>query len=103
MRLKNILPCTVMLPVGGLGAECAFVQRQIERSDLSGPSPGVKEKSILMFVKDCREGDFLGGPVVKNPPSNAGDMGSVPGQGNSDPTCRRATKSTLQLLSPYDS
>ena len=24
-------------------------------------------------------GDFPGGPVVKNPPSNAGDMGSIPG------------------------
>ena len=23
--------------------------------------------------------DFLGGPVVKNPPANAGDMGSIPG------------------------
>ena len=25
--------------------------------------------------------DFPGGPVVKNPPSNAGDTGSIPGQG----------------------
>ena len=25
-------------------------------------------------------GDFHGGPVVKNPPSNAGDVGSIPGQ-----------------------
>ena len=25
--------------------------------------------------------DFPGGPVVKNPPSNAGDMGSIPGPG----------------------
>ena len=24
-------------------------------------------------------GDFPGGPVVKNPPCNAGDMGSIPG------------------------
>ena len=24
---------------------------------------------------------FLGGPVVKNPPANAGDMGSIPGPG----------------------
>ena len=28
-------------------------------------------------------GDFLGGPVVKNPPANAGDMGSIPGPGRS--------------------
>ena len=27
------------------------------------------------------QGDFPGGPVVKNPPCNAGDMGSIPGQG----------------------
>ena len=27
--------------------------------------------------------DFPGGPVVKNPPSNAGDMGSIPGLGRS--------------------
>ena len=25
--------------------------------------------------------NFSGGPVVKNPPSNAGDLGSIPGQG----------------------
>ena len=24
--------------------------------------------------------DFPGDPVVKNPPSNTGDMGSIPGQ-----------------------
>ena len=26
-------------------------------------------------------GDFPGGPVVKNPPSNAGDAGSISGRG----------------------
>ena len=30
-------------------------------------------------------GDFPGGPVVKNPPSNAGDVGSIPGWGNKIP------------------
>ena len=25
--------------------------------------------------------DFPGGPAVKNPPANAGDMGSIPGPG----------------------
>ena len=25
--------------------------------------------------------DFPGGPVVKNPPANAGDTGLIPGQG----------------------
>ena len=27
--------------------------------------------------------DFSGGPVVENPPANAGDMGSIPGPGRS--------------------
>ena len=27
------------------------------------------------------EGDFLSGPVVKNPPFKAGDKGSIPGLG----------------------
>ena len=30
-------------------------------------------------------GDFPSGPVVKNPPSNAGDMGPVPGWGTEIP------------------
>ena len=34
--------------------------------------------------------DFPGGAVVKNPPANAGDMGSSPVQ--EDPTCHGATK-----------
>ena len=29
--------------------------------------------------------DFPGGPVVTNPPSNAGDVGSIPGQGTKIP------------------
>ena len=29
--------------------------------------------------------DFPGGPVVKNPPSSAGDLGSIPGQGTKIP------------------
>ena len=29
--------------------------------------------------------DFPGGPVVKNPPSNAGDAGSIPSQGTKIP------------------
>ena len=29
--------------------------------------------------------DFAGGPVVKNPPANAGDAGLIPGQGTKIP------------------
>ena len=32
------------------------------------------------------------GPVLKNPPPNAGGMGSIPGWGTKIPTCRGATK-----------
>ena len=37
-----------------------------------------------MEIEDRKLGqDFLGGAVVKNPPANAGDMGSSPGPGRS--------------------
>ena len=35
--------------------------------------------------------DFPGGPVVKNPPSNAGDSGSIPGRGTKIPSPRATT------------
>ena len=37
-------------------------------------------------------GDFSGGPVVKNPPFNAGDTGSIPGWGTKVPHAVGATK-----------
>ena len=42
-----------------------------------------------MFAKHIC-GGFPGDSVMMNPPSNAGDMGSILGQ--EDPTCCRATK-----------
>ena len=39
------------------------------------------ESSHIVKLKTVR--DFAGGPVVKNPPANAGDMGSTPGLGGS--------------------
>ena len=42
--------------------------------------------SKLRYVNpELRHRDFPGGPVVKNPPSNAGDMGLIPGQGTKIP------------------
>ena len=38
--------------------------------------------------------DFPGGPVVKNPPSNTGDAGSIPSQGT------KITQATGQLNPP---
>ena len=37
------------------------------------------------WLKKSVSGDFPGGPVVKNPPYNAGDTGSIPGQGTKIP------------------
>ena len=38
----------------------------------------------IMVFKNIA-GDFPGGPVVKNPPSSAGDPGLIPGQGTRIP------------------
>ena len=57
-------------------------------------------------------GDFPGGTVVKNPPTNAGDTGSIPGPGRSHmPQSNKAHVPQLlslhsrarepQLLSPH--
>ena len=39
----------------------------------------------LSFPLKNNIGDFPGGPVVKNTPSNAGDTGSIPGRGTKIP------------------
>ena len=39
----------------------------------------VRHVHIVIFKMDNQ--DFPGGPVVKNLPANAGDMGSIPGPG----------------------
>ena len=43
------------------------------------------EKSIKLIILDVRIWfrDFPGGAVVKNPPVNSGDVGSIPGPGRS--------------------
>ena len=41
-----------------------------------------KEKNLDHSFKNM-DRDFPGGAVVKNPPVNAGDMGSIPGPGRS--------------------
>ena len=38
-------------------------------------------KQIIITVKKPNRSDFPGGPVVKNPPCNAGDLGAIPGGG----------------------
>ena len=44
----------------------------------------MKDISLIMAVKNQPE-DFLGGPMVKNPPANARDEGSISGLGTKIP------------------
>ena len=52
------------------------------------------EGIMLSEIRQRKKGmwGFSGGPVVKNPPANAGDPSLIPGPGINDPTCHGATK-----------
>ena len=43
------------------------------------------QNSYVEILTLNRTWDFPGGPVVKNPPSNIGDAGSIPGRGTNIP------------------
>ena len=43
----------------------------------------MKDDLRLSNLRSHKGGDFPGGTVIKNPPANAGDMGSIPGPGRS--------------------
>ena len=45
-------------------------------------------------IKILQQRDFPGGPVVKNPPCNAGDEGSIPDWGTEIP-CATASNSQV--------
>ena len=45
---------------------------------------------------------FPGGPVVKNPPANAGDSGSIPGSGSSPEEGNGYTLQCSCLENPMD-
>ena len=40
----------------------------------------MKNKLASLIIKR-KEGDFSGGPVIESPPTDAGDMRSIPGPG----------------------
>ena len=44
-----------------------------------------RKKGKKAHYSESKGRDFLGGPVVKNLPSNAGDGGSIPGGGTKNP------------------
>ena len=50
------------------------------------PSEPPRKCSVLLYLKTLSASqDFPGGLVVKNPPSNSGHMGSIPGWGTQIP------------------
>ena len=51
-----------------------------------------------MYFKNIHMWDFSGGPVVKNPPSNVGDAGSISGQGPKIPYAKGQL--SLRALEP---
>ena len=59
--------------------------RQIHQLSYEG-SPGImKTLGQTMVLRSMLLGDFPGGPVVENLPSNAGDLGPIPGWGTKIP------------------
>ena len=51
---------------------------------VQGTLPSAKD-TVPSHKNPGKQRDFPGGPVVKNPPSNAGDTGLIPGQGTKIP------------------
>ena len=48
------------------------------------PNSNCKFVSLGEVFENASTRDFSGSQVVKNPPANAGDTGSIPGPGRSD-------------------
>ena len=59
-----------------------FLVKFFNRTMRQGES-GVKQTLFNFTIIEIVLRDFPGGAVVKNPPANAGDMGSSPGPGRS--------------------
>ena len=73
---------------------CALIRQTavLERPTWQGRDGGLQPTTAS---KDLRPWHFPSGPVVKNPPANAGDMASTPGQGTKTPLSPCATTTVL--------
>ena len=60
-----------------ISSKLVLVSEIIELYFLLSLSPG--KLHCIMYLKISQSWDFPGGPVVKNPPANAGDTGWIPG------------------------
>ena len=52
------------------------------------------------MTENPKDRDFHGGPVVKNPPSTAGDMGSIPDRGTRIPHAAGQLSSRVSTREP---
>ena len=68
----------------GTTAEMRDWERQSPGNTSGPPDPAIPADSFTdeLFTKTVIA-DFPGGAVDRNPPANAGDMGSIPGPGRS--------------------
>ena len=60
----------------------------------------LKNKLSFFGVKSIPLGDFPGGPVVKNLPCNAGNVGSIPGRGTKTSQAAEQLSPGTQLENP---
>ena len=82
-----------------------------EEKEIKGIQIGKQEVKLSLFADDMvlyienpkgatiqAAMHFPGGPLVKDPPFSAGDVGSNPGWGTKIPTCCSATKDATRKL-----
>ena len=62
--------------------------------EIGSKSEAASVDLVLKFVGEKEGGCLNGGPVVESPPCNAGDSGSIPGQGTKIPHA-------LEQLNPH--
>ena len=58
----------------------------------------VQDMLLIENKRSCR--DFLGGPMVKNPPCNAEEVGSIPGQRTRPPQAVEKLSPRLETTEP---
>ena len=58
------------------------------------PGTDKNKQALNKKKKNQKAQDFPGGPVLKNLPSNAGDVGLIPGKGTKIPHAVGSTKET---------
>ena len=68
--------------------------------DETHPRYGEQPASLQFPQFKCRSWDFPGGPVVKNPPCNVGDLGSLPWRGTKTPHATERLSHNQRLCAP---